>query len=157
MEEDNKKKLISNFFKNTLILTIIIFYFFLISLFYLKFNLETKIITTKITSMIILFIGIIIIEIAYRKDSGKIALLGIETLIISFFTLITWTISKKYNITYQKYILCGTLISVVYYILKESIMHTKEKRNYLNNLSDIHEILDNEPLKREAKKRKNIQ
>ena len=34
-------------------------------------------------------------------------------------------------------------------------MHTKEKKNYLNNLSDIHEILDNEPQKKEAKKRNN--
>ena len=103
--------------------------------------------------MIMLSVSIFIFELAYHKDNEKIALLGIETFIISFYTLIIWTITKKYNFTHQHYLLYGTIISILYYILKESIMHTKEKRRYLNNLSDIHEILGNVPLKKEAKKR----
>ena len=119
MEEDNIKRLISVFLKNVFILTIFVFYFFLLSLFYLKLNPENKILLTKISSMIVLFIGIFIIEISYRKDSGKIALIGIETIMISFITLIIWTITKKYEITYQKYILCNTFILVVYYFSPE--------------------------------------
>ena len=153
MEDDNKKVLITIFGKNILILTVMIFYLFLMSFFYLKFNGETRIKISKILSITILFISIFIFEIAYRKDNGKIALVGIETLNISFFTLIIWTITKKYNFTYQKYILFCTIILLVYYLLKETIMHTKEKRNIFNNLSDIHEILENDPLKKEAKKR----
>ena len=157
MEEDNKKKLMLIFFENILILTIIIFYIFLISFCYLKFNEEMQIKITKISSMIVLFCSIFIIEIAYHKDNGKIALLGIETFIISFYTLIIWTVTRKYNFSYQNYLIYGTFCFILYYILKEAIMHTKEKRKYLNNLSDIHEILGNEPLKKEAKKRNNEQ
>ena len=153
MEEENKKALISILFKNVLILTIMIFYVFLVSIFCIKLNAEMQIKTTKILSMIVLFVSIFIFEIAYHKDNGKIALLGIEIFIISFYTLIIWTITKKYNFTYKNYLLYGTLSIILYYILKESIMHTKEKKKYLNNLSDIHEILGNEPLKKEAKKR----
>ena len=157
MEEDNKKKLIAVLFENILILTIFMLYFFMLSIFYFKLNEENIILSTKIASIIVLFIGIIIIEFAYRKESGKIGLIGIEALVVSIFTLIMWTIIKRYRITYQPYILYSTFSLVIYYFLKEAIMHTTEKRNYLNNLSDIHEILENEPLKKEAKKRENIQ
>lgn len=154
MEEDNKKKIISILFENVLMFTIVIFYIFFLSIFCLKFNSEIQIKITKILSMFMLSVSIFIFEFAYHKDNEKIALLGIETFIISFYTLIIWTITKKYNFTYQHYLLYGTISCILYYILKETIMHTKEKRKYLNNLSDIHEILGNKPLKKEAKKRK---
>ena len=35
------------------------------------------------------------------------------------------------------------------------IIYTIEKKKYLDSLSDIHEIVNNEPVKKEAKKRKN--
>ena len=35
------------------------------------------------------------------------------------------------------------------------MINKKEKKKYLDSLSDIHEIVSNEPVKKEAKKRKN--
>ena len=41
----------------------------------------------------------------------------------------------------------------IYYILKAIILYTKERRDYLKSLSDIKEIVDIKPTKKEAKKR----
>ena len=107
----------------------------------------------KIASLIVLLLTIIIFEIAYHKDSGKIAIHGIETLILAFHTLTIWHIVNKLNISFETYILFSTYAFAIYYILKSILIYTNEKRKYLKSLSDIHEIVSKEPIKKEAKKR----
>ena len=57
-------------------------------------------------------------------------------------------ISHGYTETAEKY------KEIIYYFLKGILIYTSEKRKYLSSLSDIHEIVSNEPIKKEAKKRK---
>ena len=103
----------------------------------------------------LLFLSILIFEVAYHKDNGKLAINGIEILVIAFHTLTIWYVINRSNLSFQSYLLFSTYAVLIYYILKSIIIYTEGKREYLKSLSDIHEIVNNNPIKKEAKKRKN--
>ena len=154
MEKENNKIIMKKIFENLIILVAITLYFAIISFSYLRLTEEMFFQEIKIASMIVLCLCILIFEIAYYKDSGKIAIYGIEILSLSIYTLTIWTLINKLNITLNTYIIYSVFTYAIYYLLKNIIIYTNEKRKYLNSLSDIHEIVSNDPIKKEAKKRK---
>lgn len=144
-----KKKL----FLNLTILVILVLYFCLLNFMFVHFGIEKFVEIYKQISIGILFISIIIFEIAYNKDNGTTAIIGIELLVLSIITLISINMSKKINITFLQYINFSCVIYLIYYIFKLIILYTKERRIYLKSLSDIQEIVNAEPLKKEAKRK----
>ncbi len=130
-------------------------YFIIINFSYLRMEESILLQGIKIASIVILFLSIIIFEGAYRKDSGRIAINGIEVLVLAIHTLTIWTVINRFKIEFDTYVLISTCTFAIYYILKSIIIYTIEKKKYLDSLSDIHEIVSNEPIKKEAKKRKN--
>lgn len=153
MEKENNKMIRKKIFGNVIIAIAIMLYFMLINFSYFRVEEEIFVKGIKITSMIVLFLGIGILEIAYSKDSGKIAINGIEILILSVYTLTIWHVLSKIGITFETYIVISSYVFAIYYILKAILIYTNEKRIYLKSLSDIHEIVSNEPIKKEAKRR----
>ncbi len=152
-EKENNKMIRKKVFENLIIAIAMMLYFILINFSYLRMEEDMLLKGLKIASLIVLLLTIIIFEIAYHKDSGKIAIHGIETLILAFHTLTIWHIVNKLNISFETYILFSTYAFAIYYILKSILIYTNEKRKYLKSLSDIHEIVSKEPIKKEAKKR----
>ena len=152
MEESNKtiRKRIS---ENLIIAIAITLYFFVINFAFMRADEKLIYNGVKILSLIVLFLSIAIFEIAYHKDSGEIAINGIEILVLSLNTLLSWNIIYKYNISVKTYIIYSCLVFIIYYILKSMIIYTSERKKYLRSLSDIHEIVKKEPMKKEAKKR----
>lgn len=153
--EENNKIIRKKIFENLIIAIAIMLYFILINFTQLRIEEDILLKGIKIASIIILFLSITIFEIAYHKDSGKITIYGIETLVLSWHTLTAWNLSNRLNIALQSYILFSTYAFAIYYTLKCIIIYTNEKRKYANSLSDIHEILKKEPVKKEAQKREN--
>ena len=153
--EENNKIIRKKIFENILIAIGIMLYFIVINFSYIKLEEKVLLKGIKIASLVILFISIIIFEIAYHKDSGKIAINGIEMLMLAIHTLTIWNVVNKIDISFQTYILFSTYAFAIYYILKSILIYTREKRKYLKSLSDIHEIVSKDPIKKEAKKRKN--
>ena len=154
MEESNKiirKKI----FSNILMAIGIMVYFIVINFAYIRLDEKKLINGLKLVSILILFLSIIIFEIAYHKDSGKIAINGIEMLMLAIHTLTIWNVVNKIDISFQTYILFSTYAFAIYYVLKSMLIYTREKRKYVKGLSDIHEIVSKDPIKKEAKKRKN--
>ena len=152
-EKENNKMIRKKVFENLIIAIAMMLYFILINFSYLRMEEDMLLKGLKIASLIVLLLTIIIFEIAYHKDSGKIAIHGIETLILAFHTLTIWHIVNKLNISFETYILFSNYAFAIYYILKSILIYTNEKRKYLKSLSDIHEIVSKEPIKKEAKKR----
>lgn len=153
MENNNKinlKKLI----ENLIILGIVILYFSLLYFAKLRLNENLLINMTKLASLMLLFLCISVFEIAYHKDNGSIAIKGIEVLGLAIYTLTIWNITTRTNIEFEKYLIFTGIVFILYYFLKVLIIYTKEKKEYYNSLSDIHEIVKTEPTKKEAKKRK---
>ena len=142
--KENNKIICRKILQNLIIINFIFLYL-----------LIAKFIDTKISSIVILFISIIIFEVAYHKDDGIIAIYGIEILVLAFHTLIMRYIIVKNNIFFGTYINYLVIVIIIYYMLKMMIIYTNEKRKYVKSLSDIHEIVNKEPIKKEAKKREN--
>ncbi len=138
---------------NLIILIGIVLYSYIIN--HISGSIEKEKFTyiSKIISFCFLFLSIIIFEISYNKDNGTVAIYGIEVLILSISTLISFNMIQKLNITFQQYINFECITYLIYYVMKFLILYTNKKRNYLRSFSDIQEIVKSEPMKKEAYKR----
>ncbi len=112
----------------------------------------------KIFSGFFLGLGIIYLEIAYRKDSGTKTISALEFIVLSIYLLSTTYLLQRYKFdTNILYIISSAVIGI-YYIIKSICIYIKLKKEYIKTLSDISEIVKkDEPTIKEAKKReKNI-
>lgn len=163
MEESSKEKnnilkkikniITQKVFINLIYAIIISIYLISFNTIYTKFSSETLTEYVEITSFAFLIITIIIFEIAYKKDSDSIALNGIEFLALSIYILLIKYIPKSYGIDTTIYILIGSYSFLAYYVIKNIIIYTKERKKELDQLSDIKEIVKDEPIKKETKRK----
>ena len=133
----------------------------MIMIYFMFFNIVYEVVSEvtlmqyiNISSLVFLAISIIMIEISYKKESDSIAMYGIEFLALAIFTLLIKHMPKLFQCNTQTYILIGSYLFAIYYMLKTAVLYTKERQEELNKLSDIKEIVKNEPVKK-ATKRKN--
>ena len=148
------KKYLKKIWVNISIAAILMLYFIIVNILYNKLNHESLILTLKTLSVIIMAIGIIIFEIAYKKDNGIIAITGIEILITAFHTLSILHVVQVSAFDFRIYILTSSYLFAIYFVLKSMIIYTMEKRKYLKSLSDIKNIVKNEPTRKDAKRSK---
>ena len=151
--EKVKNILTQNIVINLTYAIITVIYFVFISTQYSKFsgiNLNNYI---HISSLFFLGISIVIMEISFRKSDELIFTNGIEFLAMAVFILLTQHMTKLFNYSIQVYTLAGANFIGIYYILKSAILYTKEQQNKLNNLSDIKEIVKDEPIKKVSKRK----
>ena len=152
--EKVKNILTQNIVINLTYAIITVIYFVFISTQYSKFggvNLSNYI---HISSLFFLAISIAIMEISFRKSDELTFINGIEFLAIAVFILLTQHMTKLFNYSIQVYTLAGANFIGIYYILKSAVLYTKNQQDKLNSLSDIKEIVKDEPIKK-ASKRKN--
>ena len=147
------KKISFNVYRNILIAVIIMAYFIGINSMYYKLEKNNLLIVLKILSMAILLLGLIILEISYRKENGKLGVNTIEILILAGHTLSTAHIVALQKFHFANYILVSSYLFSIYYLFKAVFIYTKERRDYLKSLSDIKEIVTNEPTKKTATKK----
>ena len=140
-------------FKNILKAIGITSYFIILGFAYQKMNVNRLIGDIEVFSGMFLVLGIVMLEKAYGKDSGKEALTGIELLCLSMHSLSIMHVINFFKYDFTTYLIISSIVFSIYYILKAIIMYTIEKRNKLKALSDISEIVKDEPVKKEAKKR----
>lgn len=95
----------------------------------------------KVFSIISIAITICIFEYAYKKDSGELAITGIEILLVSFFILSLYYVLQYKYFDYQDYLLLFTAIFLVYYLLKTLIIYIKENHKYRRTAKEINSIV----------------
>lgn len=128
-------------------------YFTFVSTQYIKLEANALVQYIRVSSMLFLVISIIIMEIAYRKNEGLTFFNGLEFLAIAIYVLLTEYMIKVIGCSIQEYTLSGANFLAIYYLLKSAILYTKEQQDRLNNLSDIKEIVKDEPVKKASKRR----
>ena len=143
-------------FKNLLKAIGIMAYFIVLNFAYTRMNIERLMNDIEVFSGIFLILGLVMLERAYKKDSGKMALSGVELLCLSMHSLSINHIIAFYQYDFRFYLLSSSYVFAIYYVLKSIIIYTRKKRQYLKNLSDISEIVKEEPIKKEAKKRRKV-
>ena len=124
----------------------------MITIYFMFFNMYAVFTETEIFIQYIK-IASFIFEIAYKKDNDEISLNGIEFLVLSIFSLLIQYIPKLLKIDENTYMLAGTYIFLIYYGIKNIIIYTCERKKELDNLSDIKEIVKDEPIKKETKRK----
>ena len=157
-------KKIKDILKNAIVIDILtnLIYAILVILYFWALNtqgslLEPEMLTTyiHISSLVFLAIGIIMFELGYKNDKAILFIYGIEFIVLAIFTLLIKHLPKVLGYTMKTYTEIGVYSFLGYYILKSVIQYTIKKHNELKNLSDIKEIIKEEPIKK-ATKRKNI-
>ena len=145
---------LKDIFKNIIFAIGVIIYFAILNLIDLKIKQENILTIIEICSGILLLTSLILLEIAYKKDSTKSWITAIEFLVLAFHSLSIKYVITRYDYQLQFYLLTSSYIISIYFILKAIIIYTKGRKKYLDTLSDIPEILKKEkPIKKEAKKR----
>jgi len=151
---DVSEEILNKIFWNVIKAIGIVIYFMILNIAYTKMQ-EIRILEdTKIFAGVFLIAGLIQLERAYKKDSGKIAISALELIVLSLFTLSIIHMATLLKYDFRLYVLTFSYLFAIYYILKSIIVYTKEKREYLQSLSDISDIVKKDkPVKKEAKKR----
>ena len=155
-----KQEMLKRIFGNLIKAIGILVYFGALNL--ANIRIDNKILSEyiKICSGIFLISSIIVLEISYKKDDKSALISGIELLILSFHSLLIIHIITVMKYDFKVYVLTSSYIFTIYYVLKAIIVETKEKKKYVDSLSDIPEIVKKEePQIKEAKRqnsRKNI-
>ena len=107
---------------------------------YLPYEIATC--TYDICAVICLIFNIIIVEVAYKKNSVKLIITGLEICAISVFSLFsTYVYYKLDYITISLGIICA---SAVYYIIKIIVISIIDRKKYLYEMSDFSEIIRKE-------------
>ncbi|MBR0490595.1 MAG: hypothetical protein IJJ82_00920 [Clostridia bacterium] len=148
------KKTAKKVFSNLIIAVLVMAYFCIISAVYDNIH-ETGIIgVIKIATMVFLGIALILIEFAFKRESKTLLIHTFEALAIALHSLTIVYVTRVFNLDFKRYILVSSYIFSIYYVLKAIIINTKARKEYLNNLSDISDIVKkDEPTKKEAFKK----
>lgn len=133
--------------------SMIMIYFMFFNIQYEVLPAETLIKYINISSIAFLAISVLIIELSYRKEDENILLYGLEFLVLAIFTLLIQHMPQLFNCNTQTYILIGSYLFAIYYMLKSTVLYTKERQDELKKLSDIKEIVKEEPTKKVAKRK----
>lgn len=140
MTKEVKDKLNKRIFYNCLVAIAMMFYLCTIDITYIYAKSEIVTIALKVFSMLAIVLTVVIFELSYRKDSGRLAIIGIEWLV---FSIIILYIPKIYINLDKKFCIQLTFIPLfcaIYYIAKTILIFIKTEKHYQNNLSDVKEI-----------------
>ena len=155
-EKEFKGKMNKQIQSNILIAIALMIYFLILSTTYQILGQMTVLSATKVLAIVLLLLGIFVMERAYKKDDGKLAIHSIEVLVIAAHTLSIRYVVAKYNFSFPLYITVSSYIFAIYFVFKSIIIYTKQRKEYLESFSDIPEITKKEePIVKEAKKRNN--
>lgn len=148
------QEILKKIFYNLLRAIGVMLYFVILNLAYVNIKQEKLVGDIKVFSGAFLVAGIYMLEKAYKSDSGEKAITAIELLVLALHSLSIMHIITFYKYDFRFYLLTSSYVFSIYYVFKSIVMYTKGRKEYLNSLSDISEIVKKEePIKKEAKKR----
>ena len=127
-------------FKNMIIAIIIMIYTYFLIMGFVNISSEKYIIDLMVFSILLLFLSIIIFEIAYKKDSGKLAINGIEVLVLAIVTFYLPYMYAYFHNDYNTIVILLGIVYAIYYSTKSIISTKLEKRKYKKTSSDIKNI-----------------
>ena len=98
-------------------------------------NIETEIFFTdlKVFSIALVIIAIGIFEYAYKKDSGKYTIHGIEMLLLAVSTIACIYINLMWGDRFIYIVAFITYVFAIYYLFKSVAIYNKMKKEYFVN------------------------
>lgn len=139
--QKEKDKIRKKVFENILIADILMAFLYLISLGALNIETQVFLKDLKVFSLGFIIFTIILFEISYKKENGKLAINGLECFVFSIFILFSIYIYTMYMKDFDLYISLVSYVFAIYYIVKSIVISRKMKKQYIQSLSDIEEII----------------
>ncbi len=148
------QEILNKIFSNLLKGIMIMLYFITLNMAYSAMKQERLVEDIKVFAGTYLFVGIIMLEKAYKNEKFETSLTGVELFCLSIHSLTIMHVTTLFKYDFRYYLLTSSYIFSIYFVLKSIVLYTKGKREYLKSFSDISEIVKKEqPIKKEAKKK----
>ena len=141
VDSDQKKSVIKEVLINIGIALCMILYLILIMVGSKNIAPETLYKDIKVMTLFILLIGIVALEISYKKDNLKIAMRGIEILVFGATNVCLIYIAKLYFNSIVKFLGYIGLAVVCYYVVKSIVLSINSIRKYKQENNDIKDIV----------------
>ena len=141
LPKDEKNKIYKKMLINFLIGVLVSLYLLFLSLGFVNINPEKFLVDIKVFSVILVALAIVIFEFAYKKDSGEIAIKGIEFLALGIMTLSLNYIFILKSSIYKRVDMWLMLGFIIYYFIKNTFVYLIEKKKYKNTISDVKQII----------------
>ncbi len=148
------QEILKKIFKNLILAIVVMIYFISCNIVYTQLEWEQMELITKAISGVFLLASIISLEFAYKRDSGTLTMTAIELLVLAVHALFIDHVVTIYQFDFRTYLVTSSYMFAIYYVLKSAVIYTRARMKYLKSLSDISEIVKDEPVIKEAKKRK---
>ena len=141
LPKEEQYKLNSIVFRNLCTIIVIMVYFIFLILGFINIEIPVLITDFKVFSLTILALAIIFFEIAYKKDSGKYCITGIEMLVLSLVTVALMYITIMYPAKYIYITSAVSFVFAIYYVGKAIVLYCKTKKNY--SIDSMNKIIKN--------------
>lgn len=138
LPDEQQNQIHTRVFQNIFLAVIIILYLNFIILGFKNIENSVFVVDLKVFSMSILVIAIGVIEYAYKKDSGRHAIHGIETLVLAIATMGFIYLNMMWQEKFIPIVVIVSLIVAIYYIAKTIIVYQKMKKQFsIENIKEI--------------------
>ena len=138
LPEEQQNQIHTRVFQNIFLAVIIILYLNFIILGFWNIENSVFVVDLKVFSMSILVIAIGVIEYAYKKDSGRHAIHGIETLVLAIATMGFIYLNMMWQEKFIPVVVIVALAFAIYYVAKTIIIYKKMKKQFsLENIKEI--------------------
>ena len=136
--KEEQDKMNVEVFKNIAIAIVMVVFLNFIILGFINIENSVFLVDLKVFAVSILAIAIGVFEYAYKKDSGKIAIYGIETLILAFAMLAFIYLDIMCHSNFVIITVVITYTIAIYYTVKSIIIYQKMKKQYyINSMKEI--------------------
>ncbi len=147
LPQDVKENIKTNIFHSLIAAAIILAYLAAINILYYNFEQNVFEHYMKYFALGIILITVIDIELAYRKDSKKLALIGVELLVCGILSLYIPYIYIHTTAYLRNCVMLLPAVLLIYYAFKSMIIFKQNQFKHRNNLSDVKELLSNDERK----------
>lgn len=132
------EKINKSLFKNIIVAICVIIYFIFLNLGQMNIKGDVYVTDLKVFSMCVLLTAIALLEVAYKKDSGEIALYGVEMIVISLTTVALIYVNLMLSTRYVYIVSAISYIFAIYYLIKSIVIFLRKKKQYfVNNMKEI--------------------
>ncbi len=138
---DIKKQMNDKVFKNIILAILIMIYLLFINMGFINIAQDVLVTDLKMFSITLAVLAIVLFERAYKKDSGELAINGIEVLVLAIATLISIGVLTTATAKFQLVIAAVSFLYGAYYTGKAIFEYVREKKKYLKQTSDIKDII----------------
>ena len=147
LPQNVKENIKTNIFHSLIAAAIILAYFAAINLMYYTFKQASFEYYMKFFALGIIIVTVIDMELAYRKDSKKLALIGIELLACAILSLYIPYIYLHTTAFLRNCVMLLPAGILIYYAFKAMIIFKQNQFKHQNNLSDVKELLSHDERK----------